>query len=184
MKNLRAARRYAVALMAVAEEQNAIDRVAADLELVANVLKSSREMRLLLTNPVIPAGTKKSIFREMFGAHVGKETLAFLIVLVSKHREPLTLEIAEQFVALLDEKYGIMNVDVTSVIELGSGQEKELKEQLERYTKKKVRVRILLDATIKGGLLVRIGDTVLDVSVKHQLLELRKRFLEGGPELN
>jgi F-type H+-transporting ATPase subunit delta len=184
MKNIRAARRYAVALMAVAEEQHAIDRVASDLELVANVLKSSREMRLLLTNPVISPGTKKSVFREIFSARVGEETLVFLFLLVSKRREPLMLEIAEEFSALRDEKYGIVNVDVTSAIELAGGQEKELKEQLERYTRKKVRIRTLLDASIKGGLLVRIGDTVLDVSVKHQLLQLRQRFLEGGAKLN
>lgn len=184
MRNIRAARRYAVALMAVAEEQHVIDQVAADLELVAQVLRSSRGMRLLVANPVVSRGTKKSIFKEMFSARVGEETRAFLVLLISKHREVLMLEIAEQFVVLRDEKYGIVNVDVTSAVELAETQATELRARLEQYTQKNVRVRFLLDPSIKGGLLVRIGDTMVDVSVTHQLEELRQRFLEGGAELN
>jgi len=184
MKNLRAAHRYAVALMAVAEEQHVVDRVASDLELVGSVIRGSREVQLFIASPVIFVGRKKSVFRALFGTRVGRETLAFLELLVTKRREALIANIAEQFATLRDEKYGIVNADVTSAVELDPPQGQELKEHLERFTKKKVRVRFSLDRSIIGGLLVRIGDTVLDVSVKHQMEQLRQRFLEGGPELN
>lgn len=181
MKNIRAARRYAVALMSVAEEQNAIDRVASDLDGVRKVLRDSRELRLVVASPVISVGVKKSIFRDLFATRAGRETMAFLELLIRKRREILMMEIAEQFAALRDEKYGVVNVDVTSAIELAMPQEKELQEQLERFTRKKVRVRFSLDRSIQGGLLVRVGDTVVDISVKHQLEQVRQRFLGGGP---
>ena len=93
-------------------------------------------------------------------------------------------EIIEEFEALRDEKYGIVNVDVTSAIEFTPSQRKDLADELERYTRKKVRVRIAVDKAIKGGLVVRIGDTVLDASVRRQLEILRERFLSGGPLTN
>ena len=184
MRNIRAARRYAVALMAVAEEQKAIDRVAADLELIGSVVQNSREMQLLVASPVIAVGKKKAVFRELFAARVAKETVTFLELLLKNRREMLIPEIAVQFAALKDEKYGVVNVEVLSAVDLAPSQEQALREQLERYTRKIVRIRFSRDLSIKGGLLVRIGDTVLDISVKHQLEQLRQRFLGGGPELN
>jgi F-type H+-transporting ATPase subunit delta len=73
---------------------------------------------------------------------------------------------------------------VTSAIEFTPSQRKDLADELERYTRKKVRVRIAVDKAIKGGLVVRIGDTVLDASVRRQLEILRERFLSGGPLTN
>jgi F-type H+-transporting ATPase subunit delta len=73
---------------------------------------------------------------------------------------------------------------VTSAIEFTPSQRKDLADELERYTRKKVRVRIAVDKAIKGGLVVRIGDTVLDASVRRQLEILRERFLSGGSLTN
>ncbi len=73
---------------------------------------------------------------------------------------------------------------MTSAIEFTPSQRKDLADELERYTRKKVRVRIAVDKAIKGGLVVRIGDTVLDASVRRQLEILRERFLSGGPLTN
>ena len=79
---------------------------------------------------------------------------------------------------------GIVSIDVTSAVEFTPSQEKDLNNELERYTKKKVRVRLTVDRAIKAGLVVRIGDTVLDASMRRQLELLKARFLEGGPSTN
>ncbi len=179
MKHTRVARRYAVALMAVAEERKAIDSVATDLATIANTMTSSRELRLLIASPVVTSAKKRAVLREVFASRLGTEAMAFVDLLVTKQREQLLLEITEQFDALRDEKLGIVTADVSTAAELAPEQEKRLNSELERYTGKRVRLRVSLDRSIKGGLLIRIGDTVLDASVRRQLEVLKKRFTEG-----
>jgi F-type H+-transporting ATPase subunit delta len=180
MKNARVARRYAQALMLSAESStNTIDAIAGDLEIVKRALDGSRDLQLLLTNPVVRAEKKIAVLREIFRSHIGMPTMTFLELLTEKQREAALPEVIERYNALRDEKYGIVNVEVSSAVEISPQQEKTLAEKLERYTKKKVRVRFALDTSLRGGMVVRIGDTVLDASVKRQLELMRERFVDG-----
>jgi F-type H+-transporting ATPase subunit delta len=181
MKNIKAARRYAMALMAVAEERRVTDAVATDLEAVGRVLAGSRDLRLLVASPVISAGKKLAVFREIFGARTGKETLEFLALLIRKQREALLPAVVEEFLALRDTRANIVNVDVTAAVDLSTSQQTALTGALERRTGKQVRLRLSKDPAIAGGLVVKIGDTVLDGSVRHQLARIRRRFVgEAG----
>lgn len=184
MKNMRVARRYAVAWMAAAESANTIESTAKDMETISGTLSASRDLRLMVASPVVPPAKKLAVFRELFGSAASKETMTFLELLTAKKREPHLANIIEQFGVLRDEKLGIVNVDVASAIEFSPSQEKDLQNELERYVRKKVRVRFAVDTAIKGGLVVRIGDTVLDASVRRQLEILRERFVAGDPHSN
>jgi F-type H+-transporting ATPase subunit delta len=181
MKNVRVARRYAQALMSIADEQHSIDAIAADLEVIGAAIRGSRDLHLLIASPVIREGKKQAVFEELFGKHVGRVTRGFVTLLIQKHREVLLPEVVEQFSELRDEKQGILNVDVGGSTELSRAQEGDLVQRLEQHTGKKVRLHFAVDKAIKGGLVVRIGDTVLDASVRRQLERLRERFREGGP---
>jgi F-type H+-transporting ATPase subunit delta len=182
MKNVRVARRYAMALISAAGELQSVDAVAADLDLLDRTMAASRELRLLVASPVVSVAKKEAIFRQLFESRLTPTTMQFLSLMVSKHREPVIEEMIAEFRALHDERSGIVNVHVTSAVDLGSPQQKNLTEQLERLTGKKVRLRLQRDEQIKGGLLVRIGDTVMDSSVKRQLELLREQFVHGGVE--
>ena len=184
MKNMRVARRYAGALMEAAEESNRIDGTAADLELIASALRSSRELMILAQSPVVSPAKKAAVFRAIFSSRIGKGTMDFVDLVIAKQREQHLPEIVEQFGILRDEKMGIVSIDVTSAVEFTPSQHKDLASELERYTKKKVRIRMTVDRAIKAGLVVRIGDTVLDASMRRQLELLKVRFLEGGPTTN
>ena len=105
--------------------------------------------------------------------------MSFLALLTEKQRERSMLEVIQQYMALRDEKYGIINVDVASAVEITPQQEKSLSETLEQHTKKKVRIRMALDKALKGGLVVKVGDTVLDASIKRQLELMREQFAHG-----
>lgn len=184
MKNVRVARRYATALMSAATELQTVDAVAADLDLLDHTMAASRELRLLVVSPVVSVAKKRAIFRDLFERRVSSTTMQFLLLMISKHRESVVEDMITEFRALSDERSGIVNVHVTSAVELGSPQQKNLTEQLERATGKKVRLRLLRDEGIKGGLLVRIGDTVMDSSVRRQLEILREQFVHGNTELH
>lgn len=179
MKHARVARRYAMALMSAAEQQKNIEGTAKDLESIGKILGESRELRLLVASPVISPAKKRAIFNEVFGTRIGKETLTFINLLTSKSREDVLQDIVEQFRVLHDEKLGVVNVEVRTAVELSYAQEKDLKATLEKMMNKKPRLQFVIDKTIKGGLVIRIGDTVLDASVTRQLELMRERFIAG-----
>ena len=179
MKNVRVARRYAVALMAAAENQKNIEGTARDLDGVAQILQVSREFRLLVSSPVIRAARKRAVFDELLGPRVGKETLRFIHLLTSKSREGILPDVIVEFKKLQDEKAGIVNVEVRTVVELGYAQEKDLRSNLEHMIGKKVRLHFVIDKALKGGLVVRVGDTVFDASVSRQLERMRAMFVAG-----
>lgn len=177
MKNPRAARRYAVALMNVSVEQKAVDRVADDLRTIGAVLAGSRDLRAMLGSPVIAPMKKKAVFEDLFANRVGKETLTFVHLLIHKNREAVLPELIEEFRALLDERRGIVNVDAATAMPMTPAQKSRLQQELERYTGKKVQLRLAIDPSIRGGLIVKIGDTVLDGSIRNQLVRLREQLL-------
>jgi F-type H+-transporting ATPase subunit delta len=179
MISTRVTRRYARALMDLAEEQKQLDRVAADLELLQRTAKESREFLLFLKSPVIKKEKKKEIFSSLFSNQLGELTLSFVSLLIDKGREDILPQIIQQFFALRDERLGIVSVDVKAATELTDEQLNEIRRRFEGITKKNVRIAFSLDKQLKGGFLARVGDTVYDGSVRHQLELLRERFQEG-----
>jgi F-type H+-transporting ATPase subunit delta len=184
MASTRIARRYAAALMEVAEEARAVDRVAADLELIGATVRGARDLRLLLGSPVVSGARKKGVLDALFAARIARPTSLFLALLVQKQRERYLPDIVEQFAALRDERQGVVTAEVAAAVELSAAQQQELGRRLEQATKKRVRLRLRRDADIGGGVVVRIGDTVFDASVRHQLKVLRERLLTGGSPTN
>jgi F-type H+-transporting ATPase subunit delta len=178
MKNARVARRYAQALMAIAGERNVVDEVGRHLASVGALLAASRELRTLVASPVIREGKKKAIFRELWETRVDRATMAFLLLLVHKQREGLLGDVIEEFQALRDERQGILVAEVRTAVPLSPAQEREMGTRLTRSTGKQVRVRASVEPALKGGLVVRIGDTVVDASVRRQLERLRERLRE------
>jgi F-type H+-transporting ATPase subunit delta len=175
----RAARRYAQALMDVAEDKKIIDRLVADMELIRSTAQESREFRAFLKNPVIKKDKKRAVLTAVFQQSVDAATMDFLMLLCDKGREDLLPQIIEQFFALRDEKLGLVSVEVKAATEMTDEQQAILRQRFEQLTKKKVRIRMSIDKHLKGGFLAKVGDTVFDGSVRHQLELLRKRFVEG-----
>ncbi len=180
MRNPRVARRYAGALMDAARSDHSIDRVDTDLRHIGDVIRLSRDLKLMLDSPVVPEKKKRAVIRELFASQVAGTTLAFIDLLVTKHREPLLPEIVDAFHALRDESEGILEVQVTSAVPLSAPQESRLASELSRSTGKNVRLRIQQDPCVRGGILVRMGDTVLNGTIARQLELLRGRFITGA----
>ena len=179
MTHSRVARRYAAALMAASETDKVADAVVQDLQMIAATLRESRDLRLLVASPIIRGGKKTSVFKALFASRVNLLTMAFIELLIAKQRERILEETIVQYIKLRDIQMGIVNIAVVSAVELTKNQEDALRGQLERYTNMKVRLDLSLNPGIMGGIVVRVGDTVLDASVKHQLEMLGERFARG-----
>lgn len=175
--------RYANAFLGQIQELNIFDKAAEDIELVYNTLNESKELRVALASPVISEDQKKKILDAVFGDKISKETKNFLVFIVSKNREDILFDIAKRFLELRDEKKEIVNVVVTTAVELDADEKKLFEERLEKYTGKKVRMSYLIDDKIIGGFLVKIKDELLDASVVHQLELLKKRLVKEDQTL-
>ncbi len=180
MKNLRAARRYALALFKAAREKGGEESVRKDVEGIARVLAHNRDLILMVESPVVPQEKKLAVFRELFGKTVGATTLSFLELLVEKRREGVLGEVIAEYSRLCDADEGVVEVDVRSAVPLTESQHAALVRDLEHRTGKRVRMRVTRDEGLRGGVVVKIGDTVLDGSIAHQLELLRQR-LAGAP---
>jgi F-type H+-transporting ATPase subunit delta len=180
MSNLRVATRYASALMELTNEQKKSSGVADDLLIVKNAVDSSRELRTVMASPVIPKEKKQTIIRELFKKKISETVLNYIEQIVVKGRENMLGDILAQYFVLRDVQLGIVRVDVKTSVEFSAKQEKDLQKQLETMTKKKVEIVFSLDKTIKGGFIARVGDTVLDGSVKRQLEILKAKLKQGS----
>jgi len=180
MTNVRVARRYAEALVELAEEGKNVDATIKDLKVLRESIKASRELLLFLRSPLINKSKKREIFLTIFEGRLQKSTIASIGLIALKGREELLPDIIDQFFSIWDERQGIVDVDVKTASEFSREQTEILRGKLEDYTRKKVRITFGLDAQLIGGFVARVGDTVYDGSVKRQLELLRLRFTEGN----
>ena len=180
MTNPRVARRYAKALVEMAEEQKETAAVVKDLESLRQLMKGSREFVLFLKSPIINRVKKHDVLRVLFEGRIGGATVRFLDLIAEKGREEILPDIIDQFFILRDERQGIVNVEVSVVSDFSKDQTAFLQKKLETYTGKSVRITFSVDKQLKGGFVARVGDTVFDGSVKRQLELLRQRFVEGN----
>lgn len=176
--------RYAISLLDTAKEKNIIEAVSKDVELIHSAIESSRQLQLALENPVVKSNAKLSVLEDIFKNKISDESMNFLKFIVEKNRESLLSSIASIYLELRDEYLGIVNVNVRTAIKFTDEQISQLKNNLEKYLHKKVRLVFLIDTSTIGGFIAQVGDTVFDASLSHQLELLKKQFLKGGISLN
>lgn len=176
--------RYAKAFYEIAEEKKVLEKISGDIRLIHNTLRDSKELRAVLQNPIISEEKKHSIIKELFTEKIDSSTQGFLDFVINKNREELLFGITKRFLELFDEHAGIVNADVTSAIELDERQKINIKKKLEDYTDKQVRLSFSLDKNLIGGFIVKIQDTVVDASIRHQLQLLKSKFAEGSLTFN
>lgn len=180
MRQTQTARRYAHALMDLARERKVIDRVFADITAILDLVRATPELQVFFSNPVIKNETKKSTVKNIFSTIVGPDTMAFLLFLCDRNRENLLEEIGESFIEMRNAELGIVKADVFSVVDLTKAQIEELQHRVTSITGKTPKFSFKKDPSLIGGFKVRIGDTVIDGSVRYQLEKLRDRFAEGS----
>ena len=180
MSEIAISRRYAQALNEQALASGALDRVDADFSVISDGLSQSRELVGIFSSPIISREKKADIFRALFSEKVDPLTLSFLVLLVEKRRENLFPEMMEAYRELRDQQIGVVSVTARTALPLADGDKAGLVTSLEKLTGKKVRLETRIDASILGGIVIRVGDTVYDASVANQLASLRVRLETGS----
>ena len=181
MSSLIASRRYASALLTAAVEGNFLDQIVREFEVIKEVLHNSRDLVHTLRSPVVNGDKKIKILEEIFRGSVGDQMFVFLRLVTRKKRAGQLPEIIDEFQILLDERMGVVNADIVSAVSLSDAQSAELVARLEAYTGKRVRTRLSTNAAFIGGVSVKIGDTIFDGTISHQLSKLRETLVSENP---
>ena len=184
MASSKVANRYAKSFLDTSIEKNILEKVIQDFDLVQQTLLTNNDLLRAVKSPVIKVETKQTIIAEIFGKLISRDSLDFLNFIITKNREELFTEILEKFETLKDEHFGFVKVDVTTAFSFTDEQKKELKQKFESYLKKKTRLTFKVDQNIIGGFVAKVGDTLYNASVLHQLGLLKKHFLHSGISLN
>ena len=179
MRDIRIAKPYAQALYDAAAEQAALSRIVGDANQIISLAQESKDLEQFLTNPILSPQFKSEMFQQLLSEAVQPLTLNFLLLLASKQRERFLVAILQAFLKLVDLKAGRVVAQVTSAVPLSDAQQTSLVKQLSDYSGAEVRLELSEDTAIKGGIIVRLGDTVFDGSVATQLQQLRSLLAKG-----
>jgi len=175
MKNTILAKRYAKALFSVASEADAFDDYSKALNEFSEAFNKYPEIRDGLTNPVYPLDVRVKVMDYLVESLGATGVIKnFLNLVVQKKRADVLPDIAESFQALVDEKRNICQGTVVSAMELKPELKDKVQTTLEKITGKKVILSTEVDPAIIGGIVAKVGDLVLDGSLRSQLLGLKE----------
>ncbi len=177
MRNL-ASKRYARALLQIGIERGNTKLLQTQLAELATIFVQSPEFRMVIANPSISIDERRQVIRQIAQkANWDAMMVNLALLLVDKDRIQNVAEISEEFQLLVDVHEGNVRATVTSARTLGLGQIEQIKQALAQVTGKKVIVTTAVDASLLGGVVTRVGDTVYDGSVKTQLNRIRESIL-------
>jgi F-type H+-transporting ATPase subunit delta len=168
---------YANALADVALAQGAAAPVTQQLGDFTAAYGSSAELRNFLASPAVSKAEKRGV-AEKISSRLGASKIVrnFLFVVIDHQRTQLLPEIFESFQNVIRERQGVAEAEIFSPASLNDAQKKDMTQALEKLTGKKVETKFSLDANLLGGVLVRVGDTIYDGSLRNQLNALREQL--------
>ena len=173
-----AARRYAEAALELAKRDDTLDKWRDDLR-TANALLGEERVNKVVDNPALPFAERRRVIDELLGDRVGKPVRNLVTVLADRSRLELLPAIVAEYQRLLNRERGIATALVTSATELSAEEQRALEERLRQMTGSDVELDVRVDEELIGGLTIRIGDRLLDASVRGRLERLRDELVAG-----
>jgi len=172
-------RRYAKVLIEVARRDKLLPRVREDLRSFRELLKSHPELEGFFSDPKVNPLRKQELLEELLSVADYEEIIKnFLRLLASRRRLPYFEEIWEAFESEINRLEGVVVAKVVSPFPLSAGQTRKIARQVSRVLSKKVEIKSRVDPSIIGGIVIKIGDTVYDGSLKKQLQLLKERLVQ------
>lgn len=171
-------RRYALALYQVGEEKGKVEEYLRDLREICDLVYNNSEFYEVIKHPQISTAKKKSTFVNIFKGKIDEELLSFLLLLIEKDRILYLREKLNEMEKIHLERNNTLIAKVKSVIPLTEEQRNKLTENLQNKYDKKVVLQEEIDKSIIGGLYVRVGNDVIDGTVKSKLDEMKARMLK------
>jgi F-type H+-transporting ATPase subunit delta len=166
---------YADALFRVVRAEGELDRVEDELYRFGKILESNHELRQALSDQSMEKGQRAKIVEELLGDKVSDHTLGLLTFIVGQGRARQLPQIREEVSELAAESRNAVVAEVRSAIPLDDEQRTQLAKALSKATGKRVEIKVLVDPAVIGGVVAKVGDTVIDGTIKRRLEQLREQ---------
>jgi len=179
MKGTRAALRYAKATLNLAKEKNLAEEVNKDMVLIRDTLEENHDLEIMLKSPVIKSAAKRSVLIEVFKKSINGITKGLIDVLIENKRLNLLPLVAKEYIVIYDFMKGVEVAHVTTAVPLTKELEKAILKRIHESVDTKVSLVNVVDPSIIGGFVLRVGDKEYDSSVAYRLEDLLSQF-EGN----
>jgi F-type H+-transporting ATPase subunit delta len=173
-------RNYAEALLELARRAEDLPGWGKLIQDVSNAMEDDATLHLFLESPKVSEAQKASVLSEALSDRVPRHFLRFLLALVRKRRQMLIPEIAADFHDLVDQSEGRIHANVTVARPTSEDEKNEIAAQLSRVLGKQAMLHVNVNPAILGGVIVKVGDTVMDGSVRKRLATLKGRILTSA----
>ena len=167
-------RRYALALYTVAEEKGKLDEYLTNLREIVSLMNDDIEFLKIIKHPLISTSSKKKMFIKIFKGKIDEDLLSFLLILIEQDRILFTAQKLNEMEKIHLERNNTLLVEVKTVIPLEEAQRENLRIKLHDMYDKKIIFDEKLDKNIIGGVYIRVGDDVIDGTIKNKLDEMKK----------
>jgi len=171
--------KYAQALYELSAQKNLLDQVEAELRLVESTMNTHHDLSTLIYHPRVLAQAKKETISKIFSRDVADFVLKFLMLLVDKRRETILPAIIREYVKLANSVRDIVEAEVTTAVPLDQDQQSALMKKLGTVTGKTIILKMQVNKAIIGGVIVKIGDKLIDGSVARQLEALKNALIHN-----
>jgi F-type H+-transporting ATPase subunit delta len=170
---------YARSLFEVAKEQDKLDEIREQLGQVADALDADRELQIFFFSPYFSTEEKQDGLRKVIdGAEPA--VLNFLELLVENHRTPALFRIRREYDQLWEHEHKLLPVEITSAVELDDEIARRIGDEIGEQTGQRVELTKTVDPDIIGGLVLRVGNSILDASIRNRLDNLRKNVAKAA----
>jgi F-type H+-transporting ATPase subunit delta len=170
---------YARALFEAAKDDGVLDRAHDELGQFADALDEDRNLQVFLFSPYFSSEEKKDGIRRIV-SDADERVLNFLELLAERHRMPALFRVRRIFDGLWAEENKLLPVVVTSATELDAGLVEDIGKRIEEQTGRRVELSSTVNPDVLGGLMVRVGNMVLDATVRNRLEQLRKQVAKAA----
>jgi F-type H+-transporting ATPase subunit delta len=167
-------KRYALALYTVAEEKGKVEEYLNDLREIVSLMNNDANFMKLIEQPFVSTSEKKEIFINIFKGKIDEDLLSFLLILIEKDRIRFTEEKLKEMEKIHLERNNTLLVEVKTVIPLNDSERENLRRKLIDIYEKKIIFVEKIDKRIIGGVYIRVGDDVIDGTLKIKLEEMKK----------
>ena len=180
MRGVRAAVRYAKALMQLAQEKGILDQIYKDIKSIDSAINGSHDLELLLQSPLVKSEKKQSILQSIFNGKVNDLSLNFINQVTKQNREGSLSIICEEFIKQYNTVNNIAKVSITTSTPLNAALKAELLAILKsKYKFSSIDLEEAVDASLIGGMVLRMGDNQLDASIRRQLNDIRNELVHA-----
>jgi len=170
---------YGRSIFQVALEQGKLDELREQIGQFADALEQNRDLAVFFFSPYFSTAEKQdALGRVLEGAE--EILLNFLSLLIENHRMPVIFRIRQQYERLWEEENRLLPVEITSAIELDQATTESLGRTIGERAGRKVTLAARVDPDILGGIVVRVGNSILDASIRNRLEQLRRHVAQGA----